>query len=344
MSSTTPLSTKTRITEVLAGVADTPPEMVCVNHPGILADAVCAECGRLFCWQCVSLDQESLDFQCYGCQARLQEKTKTFALVSVLKEPFFYVALAVVLAGVAYVLGVGNPDTAALARADRNDPWYHQRAGKLWLRQATRTRRRVAFLEHKNRTEAMCAWASLSAGAFRQAADSWAGSEPEADLRIGEALMLAKSGKQEKAYQQLLALDAKIPPENLSWPSYMLHRGELAFELGKAGQGKADWTALLTKIAAMVSQKRGFDRMLDGLIDIYGKDRQAFLMHGTVRGICDTAVPTEEIREKVVAEFEKRGFRLPAGVAEIVKGGKVDRDKAGKPRKKPREKLVIKRN
>ena len=315
----------------------------CAKHPAVAASAVCAECSQLFCWECLGLNEETLQFQCRACAAEAGSKGHAIDFQEMLREPFFYIAVTVLFAIVAFLLGVGNPDVDDLTRADRDEPWYYQRVGKLWLRQASRAKRRAAMLERQKRDHEMAAWADLARGAFRQAADCWEDAPAGPDLRIGEALMWAKAGDPAAAYHLLKQQEERLSPEHASWPAYLFHRGRIGFAVGEAKQAEADWTELLATVAETDKNPLGMaEKMVESLVDMYSKERLAAVRHNVVREVCETVVPRAEMRRTILDEFRNRNIDLPPGV-EDPDAAQNAAAAPGLAEKKEKKKLVIKR-
>ena len=287
----------------------------CSTHGDKLADVVCAECGQFFCWGDVSFQANAAQFVCDPCREKRSIRAARRSFWGWLKEPFFYVGLSVVLATVAYVLGVGNPSPEELARSDRQKPWYLRRAGKLWLAQADRAKARISILDAAGRADDMKAWAALAARALGQAATQWKGTEAEPDLRLGEAMMFLKAGKAQKAFDMLIDLEDLIHPEDALWCYYLHCRAKAALALGKTRLAEEHWRIMLATVEqAETSRNSLFGNMLDPLMDFYSKDRAATLCLHKVRSVCGTAMPLRQLREEAIREMRRSGLAIPPSV------------------------------
>lgn len=328
-----------RLEQQLAAVqTDVAP--ACSTHADVPADAVCSTCSRCFCWGCLSLDHDSLQFRCQACLSQALEPRK-FRVVEVLRMPFFYVAVAVALAAIVTVLGIGNPSQDELVRADQGKPWYHRRVGKLWLRQALRVGQRLAMLERGKRTDEVRHWARLSQRALSEAHACWSDADIAVELQIGAALMGTKAGEPGTAYRTLVELGDRVPGEHPARQSYLFHRAMVAFEADDVLRAQSDVAAMLEHAErSQLSPGKAFDGVIDGLTAAFGQDRAAFLLRGMVTAVCDTRVPVSRMRESIRRQYEKRNLPLPVGLADE-QGREPAHEVAQPPVLKAKTKLVI---
>lgn len=323
------------------------PQPPCVSVPSsaadsrIEADVVCAGCSQLFGWREVELDTGSFAFRCGACVTAARARDRIFSLRRALREPFFYIALTVLLAGVAYVAGVGNPSVADTARLDSGRPWYQRRSGKLWFRQALRARSRVAALEQRGLNREAKAWAGLAQGAFLKAAESWANGEVLPDLRLAAARMHAKAAGPAAAHEALHALADTVPPGHASRPAYLYQRALLAAEAGRQEQANADWLELLRELAPLSSSK-GMDSIVDKLVEFAAKDKAVMFRVVGIQTACGAKIPPDAMRETALTELRKHGVPVPVELGTPATPARVANPPPADKRP-PKKKLVIKR-
>ena len=239
----------------------------CACHAERPADAACAVCERLYCWECLRSEVEEDRLICVPCRQAAGQKEHDRRWLRLAAKPYLWV-LAISIAGlICYLTGVGNPEPESESRRDKERPWHQRRTAVLWLRQAGRVSQRVNHLrEHGSPAERM-AWARLEADALERAAVAWKGEEPEVRVRIAEALALADAGEGKAGWEALRELAPRFAEEQEDFLPYLLHRGRLAIEVGETEAGVADWRTILQRTAdeSLAGASPGLDAIIDGL-------------------------------------------------------------------------------
>jgi len=297
-----------QLLEALAPVVpDTLPE--CASHTDADADAVCADCGQFRCWRCLTYDLDSDAIRCRGCRDLRLEKARGPNYVAVAKAPLFYVALAVLFAGLCFALGLGNPDPDDLIRADAKDKWHLQRYGKYWLQQAERARKRAEAAAAKERPEEAAAWAALAAEDLGRVADYWADTPVAPDLRLGQAAMLEKAGHAAQADELLQELADEINDQHPAYLVFLYQRGKNALRAGDRRKAQADWNTVLARSA---DKKWGgsLHDMVGKLTEIYSRDRMAVAREARIREVCGTLVWPGDLEAKIRREAKENGLEV----------------------------------
>ncbi len=273
-------------------------EANCARHEDVPATLLCTECQRWFCADCATIDATDLALVCAACAERRRRRSVTARLLALLREPFVYVGLAAGLALVLWAFGVGNPDTRQARPIDARHPWYTQRNGVLWLRQAGRAKKRAAALAERQRHKEMAAWATLAEQAFHRAAQEWRQTDAYPDLCVGEALMQARRGDPAGACERLGEVETDMKPGHPSRAALLYHRAAIALQAGRRDAASAD----LRELAALLPAPRAdaplasINDLIDQLTDFYGKDRAGAVQHNRVRTVCETAMSAQELR------------------------------------------------
>ena len=280
----------------------------CTVHSQKTADALCPECGKLYCMRCMAFDQESETLVWGRCRANLINRVGRSMLSRIARLPFVYVMLLASLTFAAYASGLGNPGIDEMQKADSDKPWFQNRAGKLWVQQASRTKKRVEQLENGNAPqEELLSWAKLTHSAFANAHKCWEGKEPEIDLAIGKALALAETGQKRSAYHALLNLDREMFPDHPARLAYLYHRGKAALQCGCRKEAVKDWTRAL-KMAEPSSSYTSPWLMLNRINDVFSVKNMEGVILQWIRQSCGTLMGAHDIRENIFNRIRENGM------------------------------------
>ena len=286
----------------------------CARHPREPVQAVCSACRQLLCRKCADYDAVRFRFVCDDCRRREHRALSHFSLFSVLKSPFFYVAVAIIVAGTAYVCGVGNPGISDLARRDEGKPWYRQRLGYAWLEQGARARQRAAILRYMtDDMEKAEKWSKLAAKAYGCAAARWTESPVYGDLCIAEASMQLRAGRVETARRILNDIDFSADePDVATRANLLFWQGLVAVESGDRPMAVTRWNELAEHIVRQerVSMWRQFDRMVDKMVQGYEAGRQEPMAIMRTRKLAGTADSPAEITGRLIRYCREEGVTL----------------------------------
>ncbi|OPZ31723.1 MAG: hypothetical protein BWZ02_00051 [Lentisphaerae bacterium ADurb.BinA184] len=251
----------------VVGAALAAPWPSCTRHGDRPAEAACACCEKVYCWECLRHEAADDRLVCVPCREAAAEGECGRRWVRTLTRPYLWVVGLALAALVAYLAGVGNPDPDSLSRRDRNRPWPQRRTAVLWLRQAARARARVSRLQSQGRQAESRVWARLATTALGRTGEAWRGEPPEPQVRIAEAQALADAGDAAAAWNAIRALDGAIPSDDKRHLAFLLHRGRLAIAAGQTEAGVADWRRILERTAepASLHPTQALDAMLDKL-------------------------------------------------------------------------------
>ena len=274
----------------------------CRNHPETAADAVCESCGEMMCWSCTRFDVHGESLLCESCLQNQRETRTGQRVLSLARKPYVYVLLIVAVALVCYVRGVGNPGPEQMQQADADDPWWQQRAGRLWLQQGGRAKRRTVYLFEHGDSGAARRWAKLEHSAFRKVRAYWAEEPVALDLAVAEAVALHHLGEPGKGHELLASERASEMSGHPSYLPVIYHRGKLALASGRLDAALEDWETVLGKTtqANMGEEAR---RQLDTFIDAFSGGPQHGVLVMTVRGICGTMQPGTRLRDNVISRL-----------------------------------------
>jgi len=142
-----------------------------------------------------------------------------------------------------FICGFGRISTTRLQKQDQEKPPYKQKLGFMYINQASRAKMRVELLETFGPKRDIPKWSLLAAQVLGQADRLWKDHYVSADLKVGQAVMLAKAGLTDDAYDMLKNLASKIAPETKL--SYYYHRGDIGLQLGLAEEWIKDWEEIL---------------------------------------------------------------------------------------------------
>ncbi|MCF7855711.1 MAG: B-box zinc finger protein [Candidatus Pacebacteria bacterium] len=290
--------------------------MTCNRHPERPAEALCAECEKLFCWACMAFDTTSQNLVCSNCAGILDRRTRHRRLIRFARNPALYIFLIVTISLAAYLNGVGRQSPASLQQEDQDSPWFRQRAPRLWLQAAYRAKERARYLESQGDIRGKEHWAKLAARSFANAKECWKGGEPEFDVAGGEALMVARSGPLEDGYRKLVSLAGVIPESHPSYLPYVFHRANLAWETRHKAEAVKDWTTILKKTAGADAFMSASD-MIGDIVDLFSGGMHQATVILQVRQVCETLVVDREMREAVEQAVREYGLKpqLPGDVA-----------------------------
>lgn len=298
---------------LLAGLPMTAPA---AHAPaGAPADVVCSACHRLFPWDVVHLQAATMTFVCSDCLTSRLSRRSAITWSGVLRAPFTYVGLSVVLAAVLFAFGVGNPSRRSLAARDTGKPWHRREVARLAIRQAARAEARAERLVARGDDAQAIAWFGLTRRALGAAAASWRGMEAEVHARIGEAVMLGRAGDSEGCFRALDAMSEAVPPDHAARLAYLYHYGKAALSQGKVDTAARAWGELLTATVSL-SPDNAYSKMIDQIIELAANDRRGKLLLKQVKAVCDTTPPTQTRRREVLEEMRSREMPLPGPVAQ----------------------------
>jgi hypothetical protein len=259
----------------------------CDRHASHAADALCPECGKLFCWSCMAFDSRRETLLCQACAGEKLQSDARMSWFRVARMPFIYVLLIVIAAFIAYTGGVGNPSAADLLAEDSGKSWHEMRAGLLWLRQAARAVDRAEQLSNSHANPEMKAkWAELAHTSMARARRSWRGTRPEWDLAIAEAVALANCGDPESALDVLVEIGPNLSRKHPAYVSFLFHRGNIALQNGDKAGAFADWGAVLDRSRSEVSDMMATSMMR--LEQLLTANLEEEAMYQWIREECDT--------------------------------------------------------
>ncbi|MHC4943701.1 MAG: hypothetical protein ACYTG7_11850 [Planctomycetota bacterium] len=292
----------------------------CEAHATHAADALCPECGKLFCWNCMAFEARGETLLCRSCAEQKEQKDSRASMFRLARMPFVYVLLIVAAAFIAYTSGVGNPSVAKMEADDLGKPWHLQRAPILWLQQAVRARDRADHLRtnHGN-PEMKTLWADIAHTSFAKARISWAGAKPEWDLAIGEAVALANCGDPDSAHDVLMGISSSIGRAHPGYMAYLFHRGNIALQCNDKESAFTDWAEVLDRsrgeFSAMMRQNMSrLERLMTG-------DLEENNLYLWIREECDTLMPASATRRRIEKIIEKNDLEDEFNQAMMLRHG-----------------------
>lgn len=255
------------------------PDILCSGHQGEKAAVLCSKCSAGICWECMRKMENPADMLCPKCIAEAQEGLSFFKYLRLLKFPAIWVLVCILIAGIAYGLGIGNPNLEEMQVKDKNDPWYWKDAGTILLAQASRERQRAAALIVLNRDAEAKQWSLMAAKSFAKCAEYWQGTPAVVNLKIAEALMLADGGDIDSALGLLEKVT--VTQNDQIFPAVKYHFGRLY--LLKGDDKKAD------EFFTQAWQSRpGYGSDFDAQLFETANNPKEAEMVGKIRLICDT--------------------------------------------------------
>jgi tetratricopeptide (TPR) repeat protein len=277
----------------------------CSVHRQREADALCAQCEHLYCWECLFFDPLEERLVCPSCRTDPVNNRGPSWLARGLRMPFVYVLALVLITLAAYASGLGKPGPEAMRKADAGKPWHRQRAAKQWLQQAARAKERSKHLKKMGASqEETSRWAGLARTALTQARTCWKGMKPEIDIAIGEALALVEQGQEEYALQALQAIEGIISDQHPAYLPYLYHRGSVALKCSRQESAIDDWTQALKRIGAIYdvpSPEYALKEISKLLAGSLGENA----LHAQIRNLCDTSLNRYEIRDRILGDVQK---------------------------------------
>lgn len=300
------------------------PDVVCREHKDAKAIVLCSQCSAGICWDCMRKGVNPEKMMCPQCTAEAEAGLSFFKYLKVLKFPAIWVLVCITAAGIAYGLGVGNPNLDEMQIKDKADPWYRKDAGTILLAQASRERQRAAALRVLNRDEEAKKWSLMASKSFAKCAEYWQGTPAVVNLKIAEALMLADAGDPDSALALLQNIN--IAPADQIYPSFQFHQGKIY--LIKENNKKAD-----EFFSHAWQSKPGIGVDFDAtLFEIANNPKEAEMV-GKLRLICDTKwTPqmAEFCQKRLKVEDDKFGAWSP-NIKEMAK--EIKKLKKKKPEK-----------
>ena len=281
------------------------PDVLCREHQEEKSVVLCSKCSAGICWECLRKAADPAELICPQCSAEASEGFSFIKYLKVLKFPALWVLLCILFAGVAYGLGVGNPNLLEMEKKDKNDPWYRKDAGTILFIQASRERQRSAALRYLNRDSEAKKWSQMAAGSFAKCAQYWKGTPAEVNLKVAEALMIANAGNIDEAIG-LLSEIKENKTEQL-YPVLQYHLGQLY--LKKKDEKQADEC-----FRNAWGSKPGLGGNIDSLLFDAANNMKEAEMVGKVRLICNTKWTREMeqfCKKRLKVEDEFNGFKMP---------------------------------
>ena len=277
------------------------PDVLCREHQEEKAVVLCSKCSAGICWECLRKSDNPAELICLQCLAEASTGFSFLKYLKVLKFPALWVLLCIAFAGIAYGLGVGNPNLGEMEKKDKNDPWYRKDAGTILFAQASRERQRAAALRYLNRDAESEKWSLFAANSFAKCGEYWKKTPAEVNLKVAEALMIADAGDIDEAIE-LLSLMQETRTDQV-YPVLHYHLGQLY--LKKKDDKKAD-ECFRNAWGSRPTGGLGIDTLL---FDAANNMKEAEMM-GKVRIICNTKWTPE------MTQFCKKRLKIkddPAG-------------------------------
>lgn len=283
----------------------------CAQHADRSTDAVCADCGKLCCWECVSYDLDSDAFRCWACREIVQQRRERQRRLRIFRTPFFYVALAVVFSVIAYAFGVGNPRPASLARKDKGKAWYNQELPHEWLKQALRVRQRLSMLEgEKGREAEYRHWAALARKTFNHMLESWGDTKLAPEIRMAAAVMRADAGEPKEALAELAALTPVLASGHEAHPALLYHQGKVCLNMDDHAGAEKYWNQFLSELTP--EQERGMTtaEVVENMFGPYGDMKPEPLETAMVKRACRSDMHLIIVKNRIRELGKKKGLKL----------------------------------
>ncbi len=269
----------------------TPPRCTDLAHH--VPDFCCESCGRGHLWQQLDLDRDRFRLLCESCYEKALTEVRRRRCIAVLRQPVFYVVMSVGIAGILFAAGVGRVSVDDLRERDSGKPPHLQKLGNLYVERGARIRARLRLLEHYGPAADVRKWAVPALKSYHLANAYWQDDSVSAELLACIAVLLAKAGAVDEAYDHLRALDGRL--SSRSRRTYLYYRGGLALQLGRVQSCLNDWEIVLQEAAGSAVPS------LDTLIDLNEERSASYILE-----------PTPEMWRDNVAELS--GMRLREGV------------------------------
>lgn len=202
--------------------------------------------------------------------------------------PVFWVMGCILVSGLAWRAGVGNPDLARMAVEDQGKPWHVRRPGRLRLDKAAREQQRAAVLRLQGDHAGAAAWSRRAAASFLATAEQWADTPVTPDVLVAAATAAGAGGDPDAAIATLLAM---APPTDHGTALVRQYRlGLLASDAKRDDLARASLSAVANADPATVAGV-GFDALLDRVAD----NRREAEMIARIRAVCGTDLPPGEM-------------------------------------------------
>ena len=292
------------IRELLSIVAEAPGASLprCGRDKGRVANVCCAECSGLFTWPQIYFEENNCILLCHSCKDQLLRKEKRNRFLNLLKKPFFYILLSISLALILYVLGQGRTSISLLEKRDEGQPPFQQKLGYLYLNRADRAAERVQLLESLGPVEEIPKWARLAASSFTLANDYWNDDRVAPDLQVAAAVMTAKAGHPNSAYEQLEKLDGSIPAKSLL--SYRYYCGDIALRSLDLRTCQSDWEKVLeSTLNRKVDLINFVTEKMDEALAAYKFEMDEATWTSRVRESCEMDLPEGLIYKRILEGF-----------------------------------------
>ncbi len=274
----------------------------CKYHPKQVAALTCASCGCGLCWNCIREVANPARITCPECKSASVKKKTLLAAFTALKFPGLWVAVCILISGITYACGIGNPTPEQYAKADADIPWYRQRAGKLYLEKAARERQRGAMLKHhKHKNEAVI-WYLRAADSFASSAKYWQNAPILKDLTVAGAMMLEEGDKPEEAIKKLNSI--KVTNKDKVAAVYYYTRARIEEKLGNKA------AAMKSYDAAHGACQAGRGSFMNKFIDRHTKNKWESDFLTKAAQVCGVEIPVSEIDAKCCEKLglESDGF------------------------------------
>lgn len=304
------------------------PAISCAIHQDKKAVLLCSECSDGICSFCLSETESFSRLICRNCLQKEKNDRSLLHYFRIVKFPALWVMICIVFAGIAYGMGVGNPDFEYMEQKDKDDPWYMKDAGTILFSQASRESQRAAALRYLNREHEARLWSLKASEAFAECALYWKDTPALPDLKTAEALMLGYAGDFDSAVEMLKALSVKYP-DQIAVVQY--HIAQLYLQNGDDKQADIHFRKAWESRSGL---KSGMDNIIDGVAN----SMKELEMMTKVRIICHT-LWTPKMNESIKKRLnldEENSFDLQFNDKNQLKESSKEPVKAGKLKEDPK--------
>ncbi len=257
----------------------------CINHPAEPSVVACRQCGQPLCMSCFLESYPRLI--CIQCSSRMTRKKIIKGGLEALRRPALWVLVCLLVSGIAYACGVGNPSLGTLKRRDADRPWYFQQTPMMFIAKANRQHRRAAALDELNRRDDARKWNGWAMDSLNRAAELWKGTPAEDIVKISEAKLLIETGE----YQRSASILEPIKLE-LNSPMYLARLYYLgqSYEKLKNQEKMVHYFDMAYRDADIVREK-ALDNYLDNVLGNRKEGSKLYL----VAHACDVVLSPPEI-------------------------------------------------
>lgn len=235
----------------------------CRNHPGFPAKGACAQCGSLFCADCLAWDGQVAGISCPSCRRENKSQRAVGGVFRFVTHPLFFIVVLLLAVSFSFINGKED-DGNLISEGLSKRVWFRRKTAIRYIQQASIARSRAVQLASNGHLDQARDWQKLVLKALKKAHADMPDSPCDLDFAIGQAAALGRSGAPGEALRKLENMRADIDSAAPLIIPYLSIRAEFYQMTGQPGRALEDWNRvlLLTSDAGVMNMGKLVDDMV----------------------------------------------------------------------------------